>query len=245
MMGRQSIPVAAALLCCVSLGMTGACAEGEEAKTAALEQPPASVDAAAPASVYAAPPTAGLKPADSRSAYRAIIVREAAAAGVPAEVAEAVMAVESGYNAGAIGGDGEIGLMQILPSTARMLGFSGTLAALAVPETNIRYGVMYLAGAWRLAGRDLCTAAMKYRAGHGETRFSHLSVDYCIKVRAQLTARGIPVFGTVPEATFGQRVAGRAGRRGGGLKLAGGLDYNGLNARLQAMTAQALSGKLR
>ena len=89
----------------------------------------------------------------------AIIEREARRAGLPPEVADAVTHTESRFNRNAIGADGEIGLMQILPSTARMLGFSGSLAELADPETNVRYGVMYLAQAWRLAGRDLCTAS--------------------------------------------------------------------------------------
>jgi hypothetical protein len=121
------------------------------------------------------------------------------------------MAVESGYNPGAIGGVGEIRLMQILPSTARMLGFGGSLSELAVPATNIHYGVMYLAEAWRLAGGDLCTAVMKYRAGHGETRFSYRSVDYCVAVRSKLIARGFPVTGSVPVATFGEPGGGGGG----------------------------------
>ncbi|MGY3450494.1 lytic transglycosylase domain-containing protein [Bradyrhizobium sp. USDA 4353] len=135
--------------------------------------------------------------------YRDLIAKEAGRQGLAPEIAEAVMAVESGYNPDAVGGSGEIGLMQIMPSTARMLGFNGSTAELAVPETNIHYGVRYLAQAWRLAGGDLCTATMKYRAGHGETRFSHLSVNYCIAVRGKLTARGFAVTGDVPTPTFG------------------------------------------
>ncbi len=46
---------------------------------------------------------------------------------------------------------------------------------------------------------------MKYRAGHGETRFSQLSVRYCINVRQHLASIGYPVTGTVPEPTFGFR----------------------------------------
>ncbi len=106
-----------------------------------------------------------------QQSFRDLAESEAKRAGLSPEIADAVMAVESGYNPGAIGGAGEIGLMQILPSTARMLGFAGTDADLAVPEANIHYGVAYLAQAWRLAGGDLCTAVMKYRAGHGESRF--------------------------------------------------------------------------
>ncbi len=126
--------------------------------------------------------------------------------------------------------------MQILPSTARMLGFSGTAAELAAPETNIRYGVTYLAQAWRLAGGDICTAVMKYRAGHGEKRFSYRSVDYCLAVRSKLAARGYSVTGSVPIATFGERGGGVG--RGCGRKcigLAGGLgrvDFAALNTKL-------------
>ncbi len=141
----------------------------------------------------------------------AIIDREAKRTGMPAEVAEAVTHTESAFNPSVIGNDGEIGLMQVMPSTARMMGFSGSLSDLAVPEINIRYGVSYLAQAWRLAGGDLCTAVMKYRAGHGESRFSYLSVDYCLKVRKRLTARGFVVTGVVPPATFGNQVAGGGG----------------------------------
>ena len=144
--------------------------------------------------------------ADGPEAYRGLIEVEAKRAGLPAAIADSVMAVESGYNPNALGSSGEIGLMQILPSTAQMLGFVGSAADLAVPETNIHYGVTYLAEAWRLAGEDLCTAVMKYRAGHGETRFSYRSVDYCLAVRSKLRARGYPVTGEVPIPTFGDAV---------------------------------------
>lgn len=140
-----------------------------------------------------------------REAYRAIARREAARLGLPFEMADAVMRVESAYRADAHGAAGEIGLMQVMPPTARMLGFAGTLEELADPETNIALGVRYLAEAWRLARGDICTAAMKYRAGHRETRFSVLSVRYCVNVRAHLASLGYAVTGEVPPATFGLR----------------------------------------
>jgi soluble lytic murein transglycosylase-like protein len=182
---------------------------------------------------------------DGRARYRALIEKEAAQTGLPPEVAEAVMAVESGYNPDAIGGVGEIGLMQILPSTAAMLGFRGSLAELAVPETNIRYGVTYLAKAWRLAGGDLCTAAMKYRAGHGETRFSVLSVNYCLAVRSKLAARGYPVTGSVPVATFGEPARGGSGcgRKCIGISQIGSVNFAALNTRLSALVVQTRAGR--
>jgi soluble lytic murein transglycosylase-like protein len=169
-------------------------------------------------------------------AYGAIVEREALAFGVPPELADAVMAVESSYNPATVGASGEIGLMQLMPGTAAMLGFTGTLSELAVPETNIHYGVMYLAAAWQLAGQDICTATMKYRAGHGETRFSYLSVEYCIRVRARLAARGYRVSGTVPLPTFGQPLGASVRGRLPLDRGAGRLDLETLNARLREVT---------
>jgi len=192
-----------------------------------------------------APPASG----GGIASYRQIIAREAAREGLPAAIAEAVTAVESGYNPAAVGSSGEIGLMQLMPSTARMLGFAGTNSDLAQPETNIRLGVTYLAKAWRLANGDICTATMKYRAGHGETRFSVLSVNYCLAVRAKLAAIGYAVTGVVPVATFGN------GGIGGGVAAAdhgcrrclggriGTVNIAALNANLTALVAQVRGGK--
>lgn len=175
---------------------------------------------------------------NGRSDYLAIIAREAALAGLPRELVQAVMAVESRFDPTAVGADGEIGLMQIMPGTARMLGFSGSLAELADAEINIAYGTAYLAGAWRLANRDICTAAMKYRAGHGESRFSFLSVEYCIRVRAELAALGFPVTGSVPQPTFGQPDAPH-GRSAVGRSVAQ-LDFKSLNMQLRQSTERVV-----
>lgn len=124
--------------------------------------------------------------------YRALIESEAARNGLPPDIADAVAAIESGYDPGAIGGVGEIGLMQVRPETAALLGFKGDLAELARPDVNIQYGVTYLGQAWRLTGGDLCRALMKYRAGHGEEIMSALSMTYCGRARAHLAAAGSP-----------------------------------------------------
>jgi soluble lytic murein transglycosylase-like protein len=179
----------------------------------------------------------------ARAGYRALIEREAKRESLAPEIAEAVMAVESGYNPAAIGGVGEIGLMQILPSTARMLGFVGSNADLAVPETNIRYGVTYLAQAWRLAGGDLCTAVMKYRAGHGETRFSFLSVNYCLAVRSKLAARGFAVSGSVPVATFGEAGGTGCKRKCLGGSRIGHVNLAALNMQLSALVVQVRAAR--
>jgi soluble lytic murein transglycosylase-like protein len=125
-----------------------------------------------------------------RSSYREIIAREARTQNLPFEIADTVVRIESGYRADAIGDVGEVGLMQVRPTTAAMLGFRGTAAELADPETNIRYGVMYLAKAWRLGNGDLCRVLMKYRAGHGEQTISPLSAEYCRRARLHLASLG-------------------------------------------------------
>lgn len=178
------------------------------AAVARAEPPPPQAGAPVPA-----PPQADAVATDEAT-LRGLIRAAAAENGIPSEVAEAVAEVESGYNPKAVGGVGEIGLMQVLPSTARMLGFRAPLPELFEPETNVRYGVRYLGEAWKLTGEDICGTVMKYRAGHGETRFSQRSVAYCVRVRAILAARGFKVTGSVPVATFGSPAGAVAGLRG-------------------------------
>ena len=128
-----------------------------------------------------------------RALYLERITREAERQGLPPAVADAVATVESAYNPNAVGGVGEIGLMQVLPTTAAMLGHRGPTTALFDPDVNIRFGVTYLAQAWRLTGGNLCETLMKYRAGHGETRMSPLSVTYCLRARTHLASIGSPL----------------------------------------------------
>ena len=185
-----------------------------------------------------------------RAQYRQLIERESLTFGLPPALVDAVMAVESSYNTAVVGMDGEVGLMQVMMPTARMMGFTGTSAELATPDVNVHYGVRYLAGAWRLAHGDICTATMKYRAGHGETRFSFLSVEYCTRVRAHLAASGVPVTGSVPMPTFGRTpVLGRApaGKpsRGRVLAGAGTINFAELNTRLRTAAERKSPSDLR
>lgn len=136
-----------------------------------------------------------------------IVAEEAKRAGLPPEIADAVCQIESAYDPTAVGGVGEVGLMQVLPATAAMLGYQGSAAGLADPKTNIHFGVKYLARAWELADGDLCRALMKYRAGHGEERFTPLSVEYCRRAREHLAAIGA---GLPPPSSNSMAAKGRA-----------------------------------
>ena len=157
--------------------------------------------AAAPSTLALYGRLAGVpRPAPAAAAYRLMAMQEAAKAGLPYALVDAVMKIESGYDPSVIGGVGEMGLMQVRPATAAMLGFKGPPAALADPATNIHYGATYLAQAWHLAKGDVCRALMKYRAGHGEEMMSPLSVSYCARARAHLVAVGSPLAGAITPA---------------------------------------------
>ncbi|WP_132956213.1 transglycosylase SLT domain-containing protein [Rhizobium sp. BK251] len=118
--------------------------------------------------------------------YSVLISKYAGQYGVPVELATAVVQVESRFNPNARGSHGEIGLMQIKPATARMMGYSGKAKGLYDPETNIKYGMKYLAAAHELGGGETCDTILKYNAGHAATRMNPVSKTYCGKVLALL-----------------------------------------------------------
>jgi hypothetical protein len=137
------------------------------------------------------PPVPGIT--DGRTRLLPLVTAEAKRLGVPPDLADAVATIETNYTETAQGSSGEIGLMQVMPSTAWMLGFRGTSNELFAPETNIHYGVTYLARALAASGGNLCRALMKYRAGVGEEGYSPLSIHYCRRAGAALRAQNSPL----------------------------------------------------
>lgn len=125
-------------------------------------------------------------PVSAEGPLHAIISRYASSYGVPVSLAHAVITVESNYRVDARGSAGEVGLMQIKPSTARMMGYSGSVKELFDPETNIKYGMKYLGMAHELGGGATCKTILKYNAGHAATRMNPVSAAYCSKVKRQL-----------------------------------------------------------
>ena len=168
-----------------------------------------------------------------------LIKQEAERTGLDPALVDAVIKVESDYRPETIGAAGEIGLMQVLPSTARLLGFGGTDQELAEPATNIRLGVTYLAKTWNLAQGDLCRALMKYRAGHGEDRMTPLSVEYCRRAREYLSVQGRQVTeGTVVVGTSSAGVQTMSGKIPAiDRHLRGQAFWSVHNARVKAITA--------
>jgi len=73
---------------------------------------------------------------------------------------------ESRYRSGLTGRCGCVGLMQIKLATARGLGYTGDAAGLRDPNTNLTYGVKYLAGAYHAANGDQNRAMHYYASGY-------------------------------------------------------------------------------
>ncbi len=118
--------------------------------------------------------------------YTALISEYAREYGVPVALAHAVVQVESNFRPTVKGSAGEIGLMQIKPATARLMGYKGPDYGLYDPETNIRYGMKYLAAAHDLGDGKVCGTILKYNAGHGAKRMNPVSKRYCQRVEAIL-----------------------------------------------------------
>lgn len=58
------------------------------------------------------------------------------------------------------------GLMQILPATARSMGHRGSPESLLDAETNLKYAVKYLRGAWLLSNGSYDEAVKWYSRGY-------------------------------------------------------------------------------
>ena len=89
--------------------------------------------------------------AQNRATYENMVAVHARANQVPEALVHRVIVRESKYHPDLIGHGGTIGLMQIKLATARGLGYKGDADGLRDPNTNLTYGVKYLAGAYRAA----------------------------------------------------------------------------------------------
>lgn len=94
-----------------------------------------------------------------------LIAYHARALDVPQDLVHRVVRRESNYNPAARNGP-YYGLMQILPETARTMGYRGSPDGLLDADTNLRYGVKYLRGAWIVANGNRDRAVMWYSKGY-------------------------------------------------------------------------------
>lgn len=99
------------------------------------------------------------------AAMRLLVNKYAKIHGIPASLLHRVIQRESDYRAGARSGP-YYGLMQILPATARGMGFKGSASDLLDAETNLKYAGKYLRGAWLLSNGSEATAVKWYSRGY-------------------------------------------------------------------------------
>ncbi|WP_193175491.1 lytic transglycosylase domain-containing protein [Oricola nitratireducens] len=103
--------------------------------------------------------------AEAQDPMDALISRYSDEYDVPENLVHRVVKRESTYNPQAKNG-GHYGLMQIKPETARTMGYSGSATGLYDAETNLKYGVKYLRGAWLLADGSEDRAVRLYSSGY-------------------------------------------------------------------------------
>jgi soluble lytic murein transglycosylase-like protein len=84
---------------------------------------------------------------------------------VPESLIRRIIVRESGYNPRARHGP-YWGLMQIRYDTAASMGYRGAPSGLLDADTNLRYAVKYLAGAYRVASGNPDRAVHFYAAGY-------------------------------------------------------------------------------
>jgi hypothetical protein len=135
--------------------------------------------------------------------YHVIINRNASKYSMDASLIRAVIEAESSFNSRAVSRKGAIGLMQLMPDTARRMGAKRPFE----PEQNIEAGTKYLKHLMQRFNGDLKLALAAYNAGpraverygdippYGETRrYVKKVVGSYLKTK---DAYGVSQFGTV------------------------------------------------
>ncbi|MGV8938819.1 MAG: transglycosylase SLT domain-containing protein [Allorhizobium sp.] len=94
-----------------------------------------------------------------------LIRKYAAIYEIPEALVHRVVHRESRYNPAAFNG-GHYGLMQIKYATAKSMGYRGPASGLFDAETNLKYSIKYLRGAWMVADNSNDGAVRLYARGY-------------------------------------------------------------------------------
>lgn len=93
--------------------------------------------------------------------FASIVAEAARIYQVDAALLHAVISAESGYNPTAVSHKGAVGLMQLMPETARRYGVENSFD----PAQNIRGGAQYISYLLQLFGNNIELALAAYNAG--------------------------------------------------------------------------------
>lgn len=152
---------------------------------------------------YAVPKAEGLRATRSVAAERArayddLIVEHSRTNGVRADLVRAVMQVESGFNPSARSPKGAMGLMQLMPATAKQHGVRNAFD----PAENVRAGVAYLRELLDRYQNNEELALAAYNAGpgavdkHGQTVPPYRETQSYVAQINKMAARPIEMRGT-------------------------------------------------
>ncbi|WFP65471.1 transglycosylase SLT domain-containing protein [Mesorhizobium sp. WSM4904] len=100
-----------------------------------------------------------------RAEIERLIEKYSAIYEVPVDLVRHVVNRESTFNPKAYN-HGHWGLMQIKHATARGMGYAGPASGLFDAETNLKYAVKYLRGAWLVSGGNAKRADTLYQTGY-------------------------------------------------------------------------------
>ncbi len=120
---------------------------------------------------------------EGASAYLDIFRREASVNKIPLWLALGVAWVESKFDPKLRGTHTVVGMMQVMPSTAREMGYRGTTNQLFNPETNIVWGMKELAQDYQIAKGDICLTIAKYKGGFRTHTINKGAWNYCSQVK--------------------------------------------------------------
>ncbi|TJW78405.1 MAG: lytic transglycosylase domain-containing protein, partial [Mesorhizobium sp.] len=138
------------------IGETGKTMQGVQQVAYALPENQSALLSTSPAKQYSAGP---------RGEIERLIEKYAVLYQVPVDLVRRVVSRESTFNPKAYN-RGHWGLMQIKHATARGMGYDGPASGLFDAETNLKYAVKYLRGAWLVAGGNAKRADRLYQSGY-------------------------------------------------------------------------------